>query len=202
MRYRLQIRSLVAGAALVVTAVFSSPVPAAAATAEAIFAAGCFWCVEADFDKVGGVVSTTSGYIGGHVPNPTYQIVTSETSGHKEAVKIVYDPDRVSYEQLLDHYWHNVDPFNARGQFCDNGDSYKPVIYATTQEQRQAALASKVEVEKTLGRKTVVPVVDAPTFYPAEDYHQDYYKKNPLRYNYYRSACGRDARLKQIWGGN
>lgn len=173
---------------------------ALAATAEAIFAAGCFWCVEADFDKVEGVVSTTSGYTGGHVADPTYEIVTSETSGHKEAVRIVYDPDRVSYEQLLDVYWRNVDPFDAEGQFCDKGDSYKPVIFALDAAQKQAALASLQGIEEKLGRKVVVPVVDASTFYPAEDYHQNYYSENPLRYLYYRTACGRDARLKQIWG--
>ncbi|MCB1476859.1 MAG: peptide-methionine (S)-S-oxide reductase MsrA [Rhodobiaceae bacterium] len=195
------IRSAIAAAAFVISA-FAATSPARAATAEAIFAGGCFWCVEADFDKISGVISTTSGYTGGHVDNPTYQIVTSETSGHKEAVKIVFDPDRVSYEKLLDVYWRHIDPFDARGQFCDKGDSYKPVIFALNAEQKQQALASKEEIDKVLGRKTVVPVVDASTFYPAEDYHQNYYKKNPVRYNYYRSACGRDARVQQVWAGH
>lgn len=175
--------------------------PARAANAVAIFAGGCFWCIEADFDKVRGVVSTTSGYIGGNVSNPTYKQVSAGGTGHKEAVRIVYNPSRVTYEKLLEIYWHNIDPFDARGQFCDKGDSYKAVIFATDGEQLAAAKASKVAMEKKLGRGSVVQIRLAPTFYPAEDYHQNYHATNPVRYNFYRTRCGRDARLNAVWGG-
>jgi peptide-methionine (S)-S-oxide reductase len=175
---------------------------APANSSKAIFAGGCFWCTEADFDKVPGVLSTTSGYIGGKVPNPTYQQVTTKTTGHAEAVEIVFDPAKVSYEQLLEHYWRTIDPTTKDRQFCDSGSPYRSAIFALDAAQLKAAQASLAALEK--GKPFPEPVVTqialAGPFYAAEDYHQDYYKKNPLRYQYYRSGCGRDARLKQLWG--
>jgi len=168
----------------------------------ATFAGGCFWCVESDFDAVPGVLSTVSGYTGGHVENPTYRDVTSETSGHKEAVQITYDPTQVTYERLLDIFWRSVDPTDAGGQFCDRGDSYRTMIFANSDAQLKAAEASKAALEASgkLPAPIVTEIVTAPTFWPAEDYHQDYYLKNPVRYQYYRTGCGRDERLKEVWG--
>jgi len=174
--------------------------PPPAGLAVATFAAGCFWCTESDFDKAAGVVSTTSGYIGGSKANPTYYEVGNGRTGHTEGVRVVYDPKRVSYQKLLDVYWRNVDPFDARGQFCDKGSQYRPEIFAHDAEQKQLAEASKAEVEKKLKRPVVVKITPASTFYVAEDYHQDYYNKNPVRYKFYRYNCGRDARLEAIWG--
>jgi len=170
--------------------------------AKATFAGGCFWCVEADFDKVDGVVSTTSGYIGGKVANPTYEQVSSGTTGHAEAVEIVYDPRKVSYEKLLQVFWVNVDPTVKDRQFCDVGSQYRTAIFVHDEAQRRAAEASKSALEKNKPFKApiVTPIETASTFYPAEEYHQDYYRKNPVRYNFYRAGCGRDARLKQLWG--
>jgi peptide-methionine (S)-S-oxide reductase len=175
---------------------------AAPATAKATFAGGCFWCVESDFDKIDGVLSTTSGYIGGTLANPTYEQVSSGRTGHLEAVEIVYDPRRVSYEQLLDWLWVNIDPTVNDRQFCDRGAHYRPAIFVHDAAQRAAAEASKRRIEKTkpFPEPILTEILDATTFYPAEEYHQDYYRKNPIRYNYYRSGCGRDARLKQLWG--
>jgi peptide-methionine (S)-S-oxide reductase len=176
---------------------------APANNAKAIFAGGCFWCTEADFDKVPGVLSTTSGYIGGKVPNPTYQQVTTKTTGHAEAVEIVFDPAKVSYEQLLEHYWRTIDPTTKDRQFCDSGSPYRSAIFALDAAQLKAAQASLAALEKSkpFPEPIVTQIALAGPFYAAEDYHQDYYKKNPLRYQYYRSGCGRDARLKQLWGG-
>lgn len=179
--------------------------PAAAApagTARAILAGGCFWCVEADFDKVPGVLSTTSGYIGGTVANPTYEQVSAKRTGHTEAVEIVFDPKRVSYEQLLTHYWRTIDPTVKDRQFCDVGSPYRTGIFAVDGEQLSVAKKSLEQIEKTKPFKEpiVTPIAMAGPFYKAEEYHQDYYKKNPVRYNYYRSSCGRDARLEQLWG--
>jgi peptide-methionine (S)-S-oxide reductase len=168
--------------------------------AVATFAAGCFWCTESDFDKVSGVVSTTSGYTGGHKANPSYHEVGSGRTGHAEALRVVYDPKRISYQQLLDVYWRNVDPFDARGQFCDKGSQYRPEIFTHDAEQKKLALASKAAVEKKLKRSVVVKIEPASTFYVAEDYHQDYHNKNPVRYKFYRYNCGRDARLQAVWG--
>jgi len=168
--------------------------------AVATFAAGCFWCTESDFDKVAGVVSTTSGYTGGSKANPTYYEVGNGRTGHTEGVRIVYDPKKVTYQKLLDVYWRNVDPFDARGQFCDKGSQYRPEIFVHDAEQKQLADASKAAVEKKLKRQVVVKITPAATFYVAEDYHQDYYNKNPVRYKFYRYNCGRDARLEAIWG--
>ena len=171
------------------------------ALATATFAGGCFWCTEADFDKVPGVVSTTSGYIGGRVANPTYRQVSYGGTGHAEAVEVVFDPSVVTYEALLDHYWHNVDPFTATRQFCDVGDQYRPEIFVHGAAQRAAAEASKARVQQRFSEPIVVAITDAPAFYHAEDYHQDYYKKNSAQYRFYRYGCGRDARLEQIWDG-
>jgi peptide-methionine (S)-S-oxide reductase len=165
----------------------------------ATFASGCFWCTEADFDKVPGVISTISGYTGGKVPNPTYRQVTTGTTGHAEAVQVIYDPAVVSYEKLLDSYWHNVDPFVANRQFCDSGSQYRPVIYFHNEQQRAAAEASKARIQKMFKEPIVVAITAAGAFYRAEEYHQDYYKKNSAQYRFYRFGCGRDARLQQIW---
>jgi len=171
-------------------------------TAKAVFAGGCFWCVESDFDKVPGVLATTSGYTGGKLANPTYEQVSSKGTGHYEAVEIVYDPARVSYEQLVEHFWRTIDPTDASGQFCDKGPPYRTAIFALDAAQLAAAQASKAALEKNkpFAEPVVTPVLMAAPFYPAEAYHQDYYKKNPVRYTYYRTSCGRDARLKQLWG--
>jgi peptide-methionine (S)-S-oxide reductase len=172
------------------------------ATAKATFAGGCFWCVEADFDKVPGVLSTTSGYTGGTVANPSYEQVAAKVTGHAEAVQIVFDPGKVSYEQLLEHFWRTIDPTTKDAQFCDHGSPYRTAIYANDAAQLKAAKSSfdALQKSKPFKQPIVTEVVPAGAFYPAEDYHQDYYKKNPLRYQYYRTACGRDARLKQLWG--
>lgn len=168
--------------------------------AMATFASGCFWCTEADFDKVKGVVSTTSGYTGGKVPNPTYRQVTTGETGHAEAVQVVFDPAVVTYEALLDQYWHNVDPFSANRQFCDAGNQYRPEIFFHNEAQRAAAEASKARIQKTFGRQPIVVAITAAgPFYRAEEYHQDYYKKNSAQYRFYRFGCGRDRRLEEIW---
>ena len=176
--------------------------PAWAQNAKATFAGGCFWCVEADFDKLPGVISTTSGYIGGRLANPTYEQVSAKLTGHAEAVEIVYDPAKVSYEQLLQHYWRNIDPTTKDRQFCDVGSPYRTAIFTHGEAQMKAALASRAAIEKSKAFKEpiVTEIVAAGPFYAAEDYHQDYYKKNPVRYKFYRTNCGRDARLKQLWG--
>jgi peptide-methionine (S)-S-oxide reductase len=165
---------------------------------KATLAAGCFWCVEADFDKLRGVISTTSGYTGGRVRNPTYEQVSAGGTGHVEAVEIVFDPSAISYEQLLDHFWKNVDPFAAHRQFCDVGDQYRPEIFVHDQAQRAAAEASKAREQMHFKQPIVVEITDAQPFYKAEAYHQDYYKKNPIQYRYYRWGCGRDNRLEEI----
>ena len=166
----------------------------------AIFAGGCFWCVEADFDKVPGVVETVSGYTGGTVEDPTYEQVSAEDTGHREAVRITYDPDQVSYEELLTAFWHSVDPTDAGGQFCDRGESYTTAIFVENEEQRQMAEVSKEEARQELGQEIVTSIEEAGPFYRAEDYHQDYYEKSPVRYRYYRWSCGRDERIEELWG--
>lgn len=168
----------------------------------ATFAGGCFWCVESDFDGVPGVARTVSGYTGGHVKNPSYRQVSSDTTGHREAVQIFYDPKQVAFADLLEIFWRSIDPTDAGGQFCDRGKSYTTAIFADTAAQRRLAEASKERIEQSgiLGRPVVTTIETAGPFYPAEEYHQDYYKKNPLRYKFYRFSCGRDARLKDLWG--
>ncbi len=174
----------------------------AAATAKAVFAGGCFWCVESDFDKVPGVLSTTSGYTGGKTANPTYEQVSNKNTGHAEAVEIVFDPVKVSYEKLVEHFWRTIDPTTPDRQFCDVGSPYRTAIFAQNAAQLKAAQASKAALGKSKPFKepVVTEVAQGGVFYPAESYHQDYYKKNPVRYKYYRTSCGRDARLKQLWG--
>jgi len=169
-------------------------------TAIATFAGGCFWCVEADFDKVDGVISTTSGYTGGHTVNPSYEQVSHGGTGHAESVEIVYDPAKVSYNKLLDVFWHNIDPLAKDRQFCDHGDQYRSAIFYRGEEQRALAEASKAAVEKRFKQPIATQIVLAGPFYKAEEYHQDYYTKNPVRYKFYRFNCGRDARLEELWG--
>jgi peptide-methionine (S)-S-oxide reductase len=165
-------------------------------TAKAIFAGGCFWCVESDFDPVPGVLSTTSGYIGGENDNPTYE----NHPGHREAVRIEYDDTKTTYAKLLDVFWHSVDPLDAGGQFCDRGHSYTTAVYAADDADLKAAEASKAEVAALLKEPVATEIVKAPAFWPAEDYHQDFYHKSPARYKYYRYACGRDDRVEEVWG--
>src|SRR6516164_5132240 len=169
-------------------------------TGIATFAGGCFWCVEADFDKVAGVITTTSGYTGGHAVNPTYEQVSRGGTGHAESVEIAYDPAKVSYEKLLDVFWHNVDPLAKDRQFCDHGDQYRSAIFYHGDEQRALAEASKAVVTKRFKQPIQTAIVAAGPFYKAEEYHQDYYVKNPIRYKFYRFNCGRDARLEELWG--
>ena len=177
--------------------------PVAAEDQVATFAGGCFWCTEADFEKVPGVISAVSGYTGGTKADPTYEEVSWGGTGHAEAVEIRYDPAKVTYAQLLDVFWHHVDFEDPGGQFCDRGDQYRPAIFAGDEEQRRLAEESKAALERSgrFGpRPIVVKVEQAGPFYPAEDYHQDYYKKNAWRYSFYRLNCGRDARLEELWG--
>jgi peptide-methionine (S)-S-oxide reductase len=170
------------------------------ATETAIFAGGCFWCVESDFDRIPGVLETVSGYTGGTTPNPTYGQVTAGGTGHREAVRITYDPARVDYGQLLTAFWHSVDPTDPGGQFCDRGVPYQTAIFVDGDEQRRLAEASKQAAERSLGQEIVTPIEAAGPFFPAEDYHQDYYRKNPLQYRFYRWNCGRDQRVRELWG--
>jgi peptide-methionine (S)-S-oxide reductase len=177
----------------------ASPAPG---LAHATFAGGCFWCMEGPFDHVPGVVSTTSGYAGGSVKKPSYEQVSSGATGHAESVDVVYDPAKVTYAQLLDVFWHNVDPLDGGGQFCDRGNQYRTAIFYHDEEQRRLAEESKQALEASgkLKKKIVTQIVPAGEFYAAEDYHQDYYLRNPIRYKYYRFNCGRDDRLKDLWG--
>ena len=170
--------------------------------AKATFAGGCFWCVEEAFEKVSGVISATSGYTGGNADNPTYKQVTSGRTGHAEAVEVIYDPAQITYEQLLDVFWRNVDPTVVDRQFCDVGDQYRTAIFVHDDEQMRLAEASKtaLQASKPFAAPIVTPIVAASAFYPAEDYHQDYYKRNPLRYKYYKWNCGRAQRLAELWG--
>ena len=170
-------------------------------TAVAIFAGGCFWSIESDFDHAPGVVSTTSGYIGGHVANPTYDQVSAGGTGHAEAVQVEYDPSQVSYEKLLQVFWRNIDPVAVDRQFCDVGDQYRSAIFTTGGRQRELAEASKRKWQASgrFEQPIATEIVAATTFYPAEGYHQDYYEKNPIRYKYYRFSCGRDGRLEELW---
>ena len=175
-------------------------VPAGYAVAE--FAGGCFWCMEQPFDEIPGVIDTVSGYTGGNKLNPTYQEVSSGTTGHAEAVAIVYDPNKVTYEKLLDVFWHNIDPTVKNRQFCDSGSQYRTAIFYRDEAQRKAAEASVAALAKSKPFKEpiVTEIRMAGTFYPAEDYHQNFYRTNPVRYQLYRKGCGRDARLKELWG--
>ena len=181
---------------------WTPPAGPAPKLAHASFAGGCFWCMEAPFDAVPGVYATTSGYAGGQVKNPTYEQVSSGSTGHAESLQVAFDPTRVSYEQLLEVYWHNVDPTDGGGQFCDRGNQYRTAIFYENEAQKKAALESKraLQASGRLARPIVTEVVPLEAFYPAEEYHQDFYKKNPVRYRMYRTGCGRDRRLEQLWG--
>ncbi|HEV7617794.1 MAG TPA: peptide-methionine (S)-S-oxide reductase MsrA [Burkholderiaceae bacterium] len=174
---------------------------APAQTATAIFAGGCFWCVEADFEKLPGVLAAESGYTGGQTANPTYQQVSAGGTGHAEAVRVTYDPSKIGYPALLDYFWHHIDPTVKNRQFCDIGSQYRSAIFYENDAQRNAAEASKAALLKSGPIKEIhTEIVAASRFYPAEEYHQDYYKKNPIRYKYYRTGCGRDQRIAEVWG--
>jgi peptide-methionine (S)-S-oxide reductase len=170
--------------------------------ATATFAGGCFWCMESPFDKLEGVVSVTVGYSGGGKANPTYEQVSAGSTGHAEAVQLKYEPAKIGYAKLLDVFWHNVDPVTPTAQFCDHGHQYRSAIFYHDEEQKRLAEASKAELGKSgrFKQPIVTEIVPASTFWPAEDYHQHYYMKNPLRYKFYRTACGRDRRLEELWG--
>jgi len=194
--------ALFLAAAAVGAAQAQAPKAATTATAKATFAGGCFWCMEPPYDKLDGVIATISGYTGGTKANPTYEEVSGGRTGHAEAVQVEYDPKKVSYEKLLDVFWHNIDPTQKDAQFCDHGTQYRSAIFVHDESQKKLADASKAALTKSKPFKgdIVTEIVPATTFYPAEDYHQDYYMKNPIRYKYYRTGCGRDARLKELWG--
>lgn len=170
--------------------------------AVAVFAGGCFWCMEPPFDRIDGVLATTSGYTGGIRANPTYEQVSAGRTGHYEALQVEYDPARVSYEKLLDVFWRNIDPLDAGGQFCDKGPQYRAAIFVADEGQRAAAEASKAALGKSgkLPGRIVTEILPAGPFFPAEDYHQDYYRKSPAAYSFYRWSCGRDRRLERLWG--
>ena len=172
-----------------------------AASARAVFAGGCFWCVEEAFDKVPGVISTTSGYIGGHVKNPTYEQVSTGQTGHAEAVLVEYDPVKTSYEKLVEIFWRNIDPTQRDAQFCDHGSQYRSAIFYQDDEQKRIADASRAALQKSkpFRGEIVTEITKATEFYPAEAYHQDFHLKNPVRYKFYKTGCGREARLQQLW---
>ena len=171
-----------------------------AKTATATFAGGCFWCMQPPYDKLPGVLKTTVGYTGGHKTNPTYEEVSGGGTGHAESIEIVFDPAKISYEKLLEIFWHNVDPLVKDRQFCDVGAQYRTAIFYHDEAQRRAAEASKAAIEKAKGWKVATQIAAATAFYPAEEYHQEYHEKNPIRYKYYRFSCGRDQRLDELWG--
>ena len=177
------------------------PAPAPPPTsATAVFAGGCFWCMEPPFEKLPGVYTVISGYSGGDAANPSYGAVSSGGTGHREAVQVAYDPQRITYAQLLDVFWRNIDPLNDRGQFCDYGDQYTSAIFYGNDEERRLAEESKKRIETSRGFQIVTEIRPAAPFYKAEEYHQDYYRKNPVRYRFYKFNCGRDARLRKLWG--
>lgn len=192
------VKSILAAALVSAGAFQLSGLPARAETAMAILAGGCFWCIESDFEQVEGVTDVVSGYTGGSSDNPTYK--NHVKAGHLEAVKITYDTEKTSYGKLLETFWRTVDPTDAGGQFCDRGNSYTTAVFVAGDMERELAEASKAKAEEALGKKIATPVRDAATFYPAETYHQDYYKKNPARYKYYRWACGRNQQVEALWG--
>ena len=200
------IRKLLVGVALLIglsLSAFAADAPAAksATAATAVFAGGCFWCTESDFEKLPGVTGAESGYTAGKTPNPTYEQVSSGSTGHTEAVRVTYDPGKVSYAQLVEHFWKTIDPTVKDQQFCDIGSQYRSGIYWSNEGERKIAESSR-DALLASGKFKVIhtEIVAASTFYPAEDYHQGYYKKNPIRYSYYRNGCGRDKRLEEIWG--
>jgi peptide-methionine (S)-S-oxide reductase len=204
MRLRFVLGILLAAAAIASRPVRAAAPPDAAPAGleRATFAGGCFWCMEGPFDKLPGVQSVTVGYAGGTMKNPTYEAVSSGGTGHAESVEILFDPAKISYDKLLEVFWHNVDPLTPNRQFCDVGEQYRSAIFFHGEAQRAAAEASKKALEeaKKFEQPIVTEIVAAGQFWPAEEYHQHYYKKNPLRYQYYRFGCGRDARLEKLWG--
>nr|WP_290694593.1 peptide-methionine (S)-S-oxide reductase MsrA [Halomonas sp. UBA3074] len=179
---------------------YQAPSSQAQGNAEATFAGGCFWCMEPPYDNQPGVSATISGYIGGELENPTYEDISRGGTGHAEVVQIEYDSEKISYEQLLEIFWRNIDPFAVDRQFCDVGDQYRSAIFYHDEEQRELAEASKAEMEERFDREIATQIVPATTFWAAEEYHQDYYQKNPVRYKFYRFSCGRDGRLEEVWG--
>jgi methionine-S-sulfoxide reductase len=189
-------------AALLAASWLSAAEAAPANVETAVFAGGCFWCTEADFEKVPGVLGAVSGYIGGADPDPTYEEVSAGGTGHAEAVEVRFDPAEVSYGELLQVFWRSIDPLDAGGQFCDRGDQYRSAVFVDGEAQARLAAASKQELERSdrFRRPIATEIVEAGTFHPAEDYHQDYYKKNALKYKFYRWNCGRDQRLAELWG--
>ena len=193
---------VLAGAAASCSGAATSQAPASdkKGSAQAVFAGGCFWCTESDFDKIPGVLSTTSGYTGGKLRSPTYKQVSAGGTGHIEAVRVTYDPARVSYAALAAHFIRTVDPFDSGGSFCDRGHGYRSAFFVATPAQRKIAETIKKRTQASLKKPVATLILPAATFYPAETYHQDFYKKNPVRYRFYRLNCGRDARLKEIWG--
>ena len=180
----------------------TTPLMAKPVVETAILAGGCFWCIEADYEKLDGVFEAVSGYSGGHIDNPSYKQVSAGNSGHIEVVKVSYDASKLSYSQILDYFWRHIDPTRNDGQFCDRGPQYRPAIFYQNGQQKQQALASMKLISETKPFKAPLKVelIQAGTFYPAETYHQDYYKKNPYRYKFYRLSCGRDSRVKELWG--
>jgi peptide-methionine (S)-S-oxide reductase len=197
----MQIHTLLAATFLLAgCAEAASQQPAAGTGAQAVFATGCFWCTESDFDKVPGVISTTSGYVGGKIANPTYEQVSAGGTGHIEAVRVVYDPKRVSYAALAAHAFRTSDPLDSGGQFCDRGYHYRAALFPANPAERRIAEAAKARAATILNKPVATLILPAAPFYPAEGYHQDYYKKNPIRYRYYRASCGRDARVEAVWG--
>lgn len=195
-------RLILAGCAAMFTNLLMAAEMSAPQSVTAIFAGGCFWCMEADFEKLEGVIAVESGYTGGSVRNPTYEQVSQGSTGHAEAVRVRYDPQRVSYEKLLDYFWRHIDPTVKDRQFCDAGSQYRSAIFYQNDTEQKLAQSSNQALEKS-GRfpHIYTEIVAASAFYPAEDYHQDYYKKNPIRYKFYRANCGRDARVKSLWAG-
>ena len=207
MKLHARLGSLLVGAALVLGVADSRSAgedapPAGKQTAKATFAGGCFWCMQPPFDAFDGVVSTTVGYTGGHKKDPTYEEVSAGGTGHAEAIEIVYDPSKTSYDKLLQVFWHNIDPTRRDAQFCDTGHQYRSAIFYHDEEQKRLAEESKkaLETSKRLPAPIVTEIVPASAFYPAEEYHQRYHEKNPIRYKFYRYNCGRDQRLKELWG--
>jgi peptide-methionine (S)-S-oxide reductase len=194
--------SRIAAIFLIVGSVVHAAAPSSGSTptAKATFAGGCFWCMEPPYDELEGVISTISGYTGGTKKNPTYEEVSAGTTGHAEAVQITYDPTKIRYEKLLDVFWRNIDPLTANAQFCDSGSQYRSAIFYHDETQKNLAEASKKRLQSRFKQPIVTEIVRATEFYPAEDYHQDYYKKNPIRYKIYRYGCGRDQRLQTLWG--
>ena len=194
--------SRIAAIFLIVGSVVHAAAPSSGSTptGKATFAGGCFWCMEPPYDELEGVISTISGYTGGTKKNPTYEEVSAGTTGHAEAVQITYDPTKIRYEKLLDVFWRNIDPLTANAQFCDSGSQYRSAIFYHDETQKNLAEASKKRLQSRFKQPIVTEIVRATEFYPAEDYHQDYYKKNPVRYKIYRYGCGRDQRLQKLWG--